>query len=83
MTDKDLGEMAASLSEAQRNAVLHGRCGVPRASEEWSSECICAADGSDSLVEIGLAVPRERFPGGIILSPSGLALRQHLQGETL
>lgn len=79
--ENDVAAIAKGLSEPGRNAVLRGKCAVPRTSEEWSSDCICSADGADGLVEIGLAYPRARFPGGIVLSPLGLAVRAHLESS--
>jgi hypothetical protein len=78
MTD-DLAALAAGLTKAQREAVMFGKCGLRSSHDEYSSDCICAADASDDLCPLGLAYWRNRYPNGIVLTPLGLALRAHLK----
>jgi len=73
-----IAEIAKRLTKAQVTSLLHGKCGLPRLNDEWSSDCICAASECDSLRGIRLAVQRDRYPGGVVLTPLGLAVRASL-----
>lgn len=80
----ELDGVIASLTEARREALLHGKCSLTRGQEEWSSDCICAAPAAAlaALVNDGLAMRRLRFPHGTIRTPLGLAIRHRLQETT-
>ena len=76
-------QIAAGLTEAQRKAI-NSECGVPRTSEEWTSDCICkAGEVWHELRSLDLAVARHYFPQGIVLTPLGQQVRAILtaQGE--
>ncbi len=75
MTRDEMLALAGRLTEAQKVSLLHGKCGLPVSQEERSLDCICAASECESLQGIGLAMPRERWPNGVILTPLGLAVR--------
>ena len=75
----DIEAIASKLSESQRNALLNGRCAIPLGKDERADDCICMSALAHNLVEIGLAYPRERYPGGIVRTPLGLAVRAHLR----
>lgn len=75
----DIERIAEGLSAAQRETLLNGSCGVPRSNCEWSSDCICADHlVAIELIGLGLACRRERYPNGIVVSPTGLAVREYL-----
>lgn len=81
MTAPDPAKMAEGLSEAQREAIVHGRCSLPRSYEEWSADCLCGAPEAKKLKYLGLIESRGRWPHGYIRTPLGLAVRDHLIGE--
>jgi hypothetical protein len=80
-TINSLEALAGKLTEAQRNAILHGKCGLPANQPELSPDCICASVECDRLREMGLARVRERWPNGIILTALGQSLRSHLEKQ--
>jgi len=75
-----VADVAAKLTEAQRAALLYGECAKPTG----PYDCICGADFK--TLPGGLVRIRSRLEGGdgaVILTPLGLAVRQHLeQGAT-
>lgn len=74
----DIEAVATGLTEAQRKAVVYGQCAVPRGKEEYSADCICMSALAHNLIDLGLAYPRERYPGGIVRTPFGEEVRKHL-----
>lgn len=76
--DPDIVGLVRSLTKAQREALLNATCAVPAWNEERALDCICASEECDSLEALGLAEQRIRWPNGIIRTPLGLRVRQHL-----
>ena len=73
MTDKDLGEMARKLSRAQIWELRHVRN---------DDQGFLARGDPSNLTAAGMATA-PMGQGYYRLTPLGLALRSHLQGETL
>lgn len=78
-TNPTPSEVVERLTEAQRKALLHGRCSIPSSEEEYSTDCICSAgEFAYELCAMGLAIQRDRFPNGIVRTPFGLEVRSLL-----
>ncbi|PTQ64469.1 hypothetical protein C8J45_103319 [Sphingomonas sp. PP-CE-3G-477] len=75
-----VADVAAKLTEAQRNALLYGECAKPNG----PYDCICGVDFE--TLSSDLVCIRSRLEGGdgaVVLTPLGIAVRQHLeQGAT-
>ena len=75
-------DVAAKLTKGERETLYAG-CDVPRTNDEYSADCICGGRCVAALIDKGLAQRRGRYPNGTVLTPLGLAVRQHLeQGAT-
>jgi hypothetical protein len=62
-----------------KDALLNGKCGVPRQHIEYSAECICSHPGTALLLELGLAYRSDRYPQiGIFLTGVGSTLKDRL-----
>ncbi|TCP91852.1 hypothetical protein C8J42_103544 [Sphingomonas sp. PP-CE-1A-559] len=71
--------VAAKLTEAQREVILYGEC----AKSTGPYDCICGADFE--TLPSDLVCARSRLEGGdgaVVLTPLGLAVRQHLEQGT-
>lgn len=79
MTRAEIEGVSISLSDDEKIAILHGKCGVPRHYPEWSADCICAASVVESMSSGPLVRARTYFPGGYVLTERGIAVRDFLR----